>query len=321
MNNSSNVAGDTKLGDIVRHMDPGGGLWGPLGGASKVWFVDSVNGDDSYHGRTFDRAFATLDVAFDTGNCLGGRGDIVYVAPYHAEDLSDTNLIDADVAGVAIIGMGYGEQRPTFTYDHADALFSIGANDISLVNLRFLPSITIVDEAIEVEAGMTGVLLDHLEFMDGEDGAGTDEFINAILVSAACDDLEIRHCKASLHASAGGAESVIKLDGAQENLMIEDNDFQGPYSIGCINNETAALTRARFERNLLVPTSGQPGIELLVGSTGCARFNRIVTDVTTTDKSIAVTGGATLAATLSYAENYWVEKAPESGGLVGAVST
>src|SRR3990167_2616461 len=80
-----------------------------------VFFVDSgasLAVDDTAHGDSPERPFATLDYA--VGQCTASNGDIIYVMPGHAETISADSGVDVDVAGVTIIGVGRGASRPTF---------------------------------------------------------------------------------------------------------------------------------------------------------------------------------------------------------------
>lgn len=104
------------------------------------FFVDSGSGADSNNGKGWATALATLDAAF--GKCTANNGDIVWVAPGHSETYTTTgNKITADVAGVRIIGVGFGADRPTFTFSHTGATMAITANSIVFDNLLFVTGI------------------------------------------------------------------------------------------------------------------------------------------------------------------------------------
>ena len=77
-----------------------------------VFWVDSVSGSNSYDG-TEKRPFADLD--YTVGKCTANNGDIIYVAPGHAETVIAAAGLDFDVAGIEVIGFGVGTTRPTIT--------------------------------------------------------------------------------------------------------------------------------------------------------------------------------------------------------------
>ena len=95
----------------------------PLVGSSdytttgNVFFVDSgstARGDNPAKGQAPDTPFSTID--FAVGRCTANNGDIIFVMPGHAEDISAATSLVMDVAGVRIIGMGIGRSRPVLTY-------------------------------------------------------------------------------------------------------------------------------------------------------------------------------------------------------------
>jgi len=83
-----------------------------------VWFVDSGAGnavdDVLSNGKTKDNPFATIDYAI--GQCTANNGDVIYVMPGHQENVSSSGSIVPDVAGISIIGLGSGDDRPELTY-------------------------------------------------------------------------------------------------------------------------------------------------------------------------------------------------------------
>lgn len=90
-------------------------------------------GSDGNKG-TFDSPFATLDYAI--GRCTANRGDIIVIKPGHAETISSATALALDVAGVAIVGLGVGSNRPTFTLDTATtATIGVSAANISMTNV------------------------------------------------------------------------------------------------------------------------------------------------------------------------------------------
>ncbi|MFA4854191.1 MAG: hypothetical protein WC616_02440 [Candidatus Omnitrophota bacterium] len=104
------------------------------------FFVDSGIGADSNNGKGWATALATLDAAF--AKCTANNGDIVWVAPGHSETYTTTgNKITADVAGVRVIGVGYGADRPTFTFSHTGATMAITAASVVFDNLLFVTGV------------------------------------------------------------------------------------------------------------------------------------------------------------------------------------
>ena len=105
-----------------------------LGPGASIFYVDS-NVTTEGNGTTWATAKDTLDEAINL--CTDSKGDIIYVAPGHAETWI-AQACDADVIGITIIGLGKGSLRPTFTYNHANAELAIGADNVSISNCVFL---------------------------------------------------------------------------------------------------------------------------------------------------------------------------------------
>lgn len=107
-------------------------------------------GSDGNKG-TFDSPFSTLDYA--VGQCVANRGDIIFIKPGHAETITSATTLALDVAGVAIVGLGLGNNRPTFTYTTANtATVNVSAANISMQNCRFIGNFLSIASAITVGA-------------------------------------------------------------------------------------------------------------------------------------------------------------------------
>jgi hypothetical protein len=92
-------------------------------------------GSDGNRG-TFDSPYATLNYA--VSQCVANRGDIVFIKPGHAETIIAAGTIALSIAGVAIVGLGVGASRPTFTYTTANtAAITVSAANISIQNCIF----------------------------------------------------------------------------------------------------------------------------------------------------------------------------------------
>ncbi len=81
-----------------------------------IFFVDSGNVDGAddvgTKGKTKDNPFVTVDYAIN--QTTANNGDVIFVLPGHTETLNSSGALIPDVAGVAIIGLGWGPDRPRF---------------------------------------------------------------------------------------------------------------------------------------------------------------------------------------------------------------
>lgn len=104
---------------------------------SPVLSPNEKAGSDGNRG-TFLDPFATLNYAVNTA-CVSGRGDIVFVMPGHRETISSATILTLNCAGVAVIGLGGGNMRPTFTFATATtANIPVRSSGVSIQNCLFL---------------------------------------------------------------------------------------------------------------------------------------------------------------------------------------
>ena len=277
-----------------------------------IYFVDSVNGSATATGLSPEDALTTIDAAI--GKCTAGNADVIIVLPGHVEDLGSGETIDADVAGITIVGLGNGPSRPRIDYNHATASFDIGASGVTLKNLTFRPSVATVAIGVDVEAGVTDTLIQDCEFLPGEAGDGTDEFAIGIDIKAGCTRTTIERLVYAHHASCDGAASCIKLTGASDRVRISDCWLQisGTAAVACIHGITTLSTRLLIENCVLV-TDAEPGIELLTGTTGVIRNVDIFAD-------LATIAAATVADGMAHFRVRYVEAGNESDAVVKTAS-
>lgn len=113
---------------------------GGLTTTGNVFFVDSgaSAAADGNAATDKDQPAASIDGAIS--KCTASNGDIIIVMPGHAETI--TSAITLDVAGVKIIGLGWGQNRPAITANFSSAgdTITVTADDCWLENLRLVAS-------------------------------------------------------------------------------------------------------------------------------------------------------------------------------------
>lgn len=275
---------------------------------NNVFFVCSVTGTNAAgFGSNPDTPVATLDYA--VALCTANKGDVIMVLPGHNESLTAADGVDLDVAGISVIGLGTGANKPTFDYDNANGEFVIGADDIKIQNLRFRVSANAVTKAIDIEAGAEGYVIDGCEFGWAE--TATDEFTDTIIVNAGCNDGLIQNNLFA--AGAQAAATGVKLVGASDNVIIRNNRFTGAYSTACINGITTLSTNLLIDGNVMQQGTTEPGIELLTGTTGVIKHNYIATNLATIAASIVADACFKFL-------NYYCEVVNETGVQIGTAS-
>jgi len=116
--------------------------------AGNIFWVDSGAGSDAYNG-TRNFPFATIDYAI--GRCTANNGDIILVKPGHAETLEAAAAIAADVAGISIIGLGSGADRPKLTFStDVDASVAISAASVTIENIIGISGINALTKPFDV---------------------------------------------------------------------------------------------------------------------------------------------------------------------------
>ena len=129
-----------------------------------IWFVDSNctgGGTTSGYGRNPDSAFTTLASAL--AQATASKGDIIYVMPGHAETL--TAALAVNVAGIKIIGLGNGSNRPTFTLTGQVPAFNVKGANTTISNLAFYSATASTSYAMNLmRVAASNVLIAGCEF-------------------------------------------------------------------------------------------------------------------------------------------------------------
>jgi|TARA_R100000750_G_scaffold62630_1_gene56988 hypothetical protein len=266
-----------------------------------VYFVDSGNGNAGT--TTSDgqkrQPFSTIDAAINV--CTANNGDVIYVAPGHAETITTASQIDADVAGISIIGCGNGSNKPTLTYTIAAGEFAVGADNVHIENIRFVSSVTAVLKGIDIEDGVDYCTIKNCEFM--VDSANTDEFNAVISLTNNNTGCVIEGC--TIDMALGGSVAAIHMDADTANTVIKNNRIHGDYSTACIAGDSTLSTEILIQGNVLQngDTGGigtEPCIELLTGTTGLVIGNFLMCNVAS--DNAALVGDAVVNFANEYSE-------------------
>ena len=248
-------------------------------GTGIVIYVDNSAAGGETNGTTWTDAVLSIDAAITL--CTADAGDIILVAAGHVEDLGTTDP-DFDEAGVTIIGLGTGEQRPVLSFDTSTDIFTINADDIAVYNLVFLAHTPDVAKGIDITAGSENTIISGCTFT--VDNAGTDEFLIAINVGADADNLLVENCQ--FYMAGGNAAEAILFDGTCDYPRIVGNEIFGDYSTACIYGDaTGAAVHLVIKDNILYngdDTGGlnaQPAIELKSDTSGIISDNMIACNV------------------------------------------
>ena len=283
-------------------------------GTGNTYYVDSNTGAVNNSGTTPTTAVTKIDAAI--GLCAANKGDVIYVLPNHYEAITTAAAIDADVAGISIIGLGVGDNMPQVDYTAAAASFAIGANNVTVENINFHANVTDVVVGVNIEAGVDYATVKNCKF-DVETTA-TDEFLISIQTNDASNFATIEGN--DIDNGLGAAVHAIKFTADTDGTKVIGNTIQGDYSTANIGGITTLSTKLNIANNLLInggtgALGTEPVIELLTGSTGVIQNNYVVCNLVTMAASI-------VADTCMLFQNYYNEdvSGAATGGLIGTAS-
>jgi len=259
-------------------------------------------GSDGNDG-TYRSPFATIDYA--VGRCTANRGDIIMVMPGHSEDISGASALDLDVAGVAVIGLGTGTDRPDLNFSATAGTVDAAAANVTLYNLTFTADVSAVVVGLNVDAADCTV--DNCEFNFNETG---DDF-KTMIDADAVDGFHLTNSKLLGEDNVAGGLIGVRLD-TDTQTEIVDNFIIGEFATGAIVGEGAAGAQLLVLGNCIynADTAGGEVIDLNVAHTGMLVKNSCGTLFTTAPET-AFDPGSCLSL-----ENYVCNNVDESGTIV-----
>lgn len=185
-----------------------------------IFYVDSgLSGAlDTNAGTTWATALATIDGAI--GKCTANNGDVIFVAPGHTETITAAAGIVFDVAGVTVIGLGTGTNRPTISLTTANtADIDVTAANVTIKNVIFKAGFADISVCIDLDA--TDFTLEDCEFLDDAADENFVVYIDCDDTDNACDRLTVRNC------------TVISPDTANDHFIAAVGDIDRLTVEGC----------------------------------------------------------------------------------------
>lgn len=207
------------------------GVWGD------IRYVHHSGAGTSGPGWAPENAYTTIDSAISA--CTANNNDLVVVLPGHAETITAASGIDLDVAGVTVVGLGQGTNRPTVTFGTATtASIDFSAANCTLKNIRCVNNIDSL--AAFVEGGAGNATIEDCDFI----GSSAKEFLCGVNIPTTYDDWAIRRCRfvqpTDPAGSNGGAGTgaIFLID--SENVRVEGCEFVGCFETALVHNKTTA---------------------------------------------------------------------------------
>lgn len=248
------------------------------------------------------RVHTTIQAAVNAASV--GRGDVVLVAPGYDHTLGRAD--SWNTAGVQIIGMGSGLNRPTIRYTTATDEVGLGANNVRVSNIRFLAAVDSTARALDMDSGFAGQKVDHCLF---DFNATGNDF--RVMIRAAASESVIEHNQFIAQDTAGAGRAISFLGGYADNMIVRNNYFFGQFdTVGDTTNGAAViamdtthdsgdsgLTGLVIDNNVIVSTDTAVGQVIRFGAgvvteRGIISNNAIVTyDCATADTAQFLPGG------------------------------
>lgn len=254
-------------------------LWTP----GDIFFVDSNNGSDSNDGRDPLRPRATFantcPLRASGGKMRASRGDIVVGMPGHSETIAAAAGLVFDAAGVSLIGLGRGNDRPVLSFTATGSDVDIDAASIYWENIRMTGDIDAVTAAVDVNASDF-----HMRGCEWRDVTG--QVTDFLLTDANADRLLIEDFNyigaLAAVSAASGTNSAIVLVGC-DHPVIRNSNFMGAFGIAAIECRTTAvvymeahdLRIVNFD-NRAAGTAGVGIEDVVTGSTGLVGPNLMI---------------------------------------------
>ena len=244
-----------------------------------IWWVDSGVGNDSGGADgSITKPFATIDYA--VGRCTANNGDIILVAPGHSETIAAAGGIDLDVAGISVIGLGNGRERPTIAFTATGSDIDVDAANIYIENLHIdMTGIDAVAGGIDVNAADFSLI--GCDILMADSGG---QATRGIVGATEADRMKI--IGNTIRSTTAGAASAVNLVGTADGVTVAHNYIYGDFSVAAVENATGA---GNVHTNLDIDTNyiqndnnGNWAIELVAASTGTIRNNHCVTDAIAT---------------------------------------
>jgi len=244
-----------------------------------LWFVDSTHTravNAVGVGRDPDHPFATMHYA--NTQAADNNGDVIYVAPKHAETIATAGAITLDKQGLKVIGLGIGDDRPTLTWTDTASTLAIDDCDILMKNFRFVQGIDAI--VVMVDVNGDDVTLEDIEWPEAA-AAQAVSFVDLDGGGAnATDNFTMRRCR--VIQTTAGADQVVDIAQVQDGVKILDCVFD-------VDCENAPVYSPAIHLNCVIAgnvlhnrQTGDHAIEFGAAATGFIVNNRLMGDTSGT---------------------------------------
>ena len=201
---------------------------GPIVTTGNVFFVDDSGSNDN-DGLSPEHPFSTL--TYGISRCTASHGDVVIMMPGHAET---TSAIALSLAGVRIVGLGIGADRPTITAStDASDLINVTAANCTLENFNLVGAASGVTALLDIAANDCTCI--NMKFSHGAAP------VNAITVASG---LRARFLGCTWYGTANGPAYGILFESATEQASKDFEVRDCVFNYGVYGLDSAAISNA-----------------------------------------------------------------------------
>lgn len=247
-------------------------------------------------------AYAVTQVPKDT---------LIVVRENHTETVTGDDFAWA-AEGIKVLGLGTGNERPTFTFTTATAAtINLDEANLALVNLRFINGIA--SQVAMVRLADTGLLVHSCFFQLGDASTqgvaaiyGVTDYSNSKIIG-----------NEVITTTDAGATNGFLLNTTANNVEVAHNFIYGDFANACIHNAAAnALTLLRIHHNILTNLqSGDHAIQLLSACTGVISHNVVNSSLAAVATKTAIDPGSCYCV-----ENYGSDGDGDVSGILNPVA-
>lgn len=210
-----------------------------VGDTNSAAFPNRKGASDSNKGGFLD-PFLTLDYAVE--QCTAKRGDVIRILPGTILDIETSTVLD--VEGIAVVGMGFGDDRAQITPGVLNAL-DIEADNVTLANLYFNEADTSSTTNIDVVGSNVTIAGCHMDL-----GANDTEVVT---LTAGADGFKA--IGNEIVVTANGTDDVFDIEGVVDRAQFLNNifvDSAAPFDSAAIEAAGVAVTNTYLEGNRMI---------------------------------------------------------------------
>lgn len=199
-----------------------------------TWYVSSVTGNNSNDGKSPARPKGSIAGAISAATA--SRNDVIVLMPGHTSTISSATGLALNKAGITIVGIGNGNNRPVLTLDTATtATIAVSAANITIQNVVFVANFADVASCFTLTTAKD-FTVKNCEFRDTSSVLNFVSIITTGSTNNAADGLSfVGNTVNGLGTTA--ATTPIKIAGNCDRVTINDNFIV----LAILNNTSAVL--------------------------------------------------------------------------------